>query len=132
MNRTEGGACGSGGGGEVLSGSGAGAAARGNGIGSGGRGGTTVSGGLAGKPGRSAPGSLSRAAVGTNGRAVVEVAVGRAEGDDEAARAAARPSNSLTFAIRVSGSKGLARKPSLPNRAARSWSNGSKAPVNRR
>ena len=39
------------------------------------------------------------------------------------------PRRSLTFAIRVCGSNGLARNPSQPTRAAFSWSNGSKAPV---
>src|SRR6188472_4128825 len=40
-----------------------------------------------------------------------------------------RASSSFTFAINACGSKGLARNPSQPTRAARSWSNGSKAPV---
>src|SRR5262245_60945147 len=38
-------------------------------------------------------------------------------------------SRSFTLAIRVWGSNGLARKPSQPTRLARSWSNGSNAPV---
>jgi hypothetical protein len=36
---------------------------------------------------------------------------------------------SLTFAISACGSNGLARNPSQPTRDARSWSNGSNAPV---
>src|SRR5687768_16379536 len=49
-----------------------------------------------------------------------------------AGRAPALLRSSLTFAMRVCGSKGLARKPSHPTFAARSWSKGSKAPVRRR
>ena len=92
---------GSTGGGPARNGSGP--AARGNGIGSGGRGGTIVRGGGAdGGDARGGSGSRPRA---TNGMA------GPADdrGEEASGRAAARLSRSLTFAMSVSGSNGLAR-----------------------
>ncbi len=71
--------------------------------------------------------------------AVGTTAAGRGNGttggggdDGAAARCGARASRSLTLAISVSGSNGLASDPSYPAFAARSWSKGSNAPVSSR
>ncbi len=99
-------------------------AAVGNGIGSGGRAGgpgeIDVGTGGAGSGSREGAGKGSAARGGVRSPA------------DDTVREAAFFNRSLTLAMSVSGSNGLARKPSQPTRAARSWSKGSKAPVKSR